>query len=343
MKRLTFLFAALILASCSTLSLQDMSSLEKDLGIRKLPVQADYPDADAVMILDKTDVKMVIDHNYNFHTITDYHRVKKVFKDVSDESSVEITIYHGEKLLEITARTIEPDGRVIPLKKGDFYTISGGSEGGSVFYSDVKTVKFTFPAAERGSILEYAYEEENDLPFITDVWQIQRYIPVMRNIYTLTVPSILMDARALGGAGWKWNFRTYNYPRVGRPAFDRPVNTEGLERTEEETFTWKLDSIPAFEPEPGMPADDWFRGYVKFAPSDWKTWDDISKWYYNELFKPRLEITDAIKKESEALTASDTSELTRMNDVFRYVQRIRYTAVELGIGGPPTRFSADRA
>ncbi len=333
MKYLAALILLSLFASCSTLSLQDMASLQKDLGIQKLPDRADYPDADAVMILDKTDVKMVIDRNYNFHTITDFHRVKEVFKDVADESSVEIKLYHGEKLLEITARTIEPDGKVIPLKQTDFYTISGGSEGGSVFYTDIKTVKFTFPAAERGSILEYAYEEENDLPFVTDVWEIQRYMPVMRNIYTLTVPSILMDPRALGGAGWKWNFRTYNYTKIGQPVFDRPLNTEGLERTEDETFTWKLDSIPAFEPEPGMPPDDWFRGYVKFAPSDWKTWDDISKWYYNDLFKPRLEMTDAIKKESEKLTAGDTSEVGKMSDIFRYVQAIRYTAVELGIGG----------
>jgi hypothetical protein len=70
--------------------------------------------------------------------------------------------------------------------------------------------------------------------------------------------------------------------------------------------------------------------YVKFAPSNWKSWDDISNWYYIKLYKPKVIITDRINNKAKELTQNCSNEIEKL---FDYVQSIRYVAIELGRGG----------
>lgn len=200
-----------------------------------------------------------------------------LFKNVDRYASVEIPIYSGDVLFDIQARTIRPDGSVLQLKKDDFHTTTGVGEG-YVFYSDEKKVKFTFPAVEKNCILELYYKIHETRPFVEGVWDIQRSIPVLHNTFKLTVPIVLLESKAHGGFGWTWRYTPYNCS-LSDPTEVRNLTPSRLTTDQTVTFSWSQNDIPAFEPEPMMGAYTNYLEYVKFSPSEWKTWDDISSWY----------------------------------------------------------------
>ena len=334
MKRITIsfvmLFSTIFYLSCSTTSFTGVDNLLEDYGISKIPMAEDFPDDDAVMILNRHDVKVEITGAYDVVTEETIHRLVKLFKNIEDHAFVQIHLNDGEKLDKIIARTIKTDGTIVNLKDDDFYTISGEG-GGSVFYSDKKSVRFTFAAIEKNCMIEYEFIVKKDYPFVYDVWDIQRYIPTLRNEYHLTVPSMLIRGKSYGGAGWDWRYRTYNYD-IGDPIMEKNLNPTQTTREASYTFSWKLRNIPSFKPDPVMPHHSNYLSYVRFAPSDWKEWSDISKWYYNKVFKTELVITDKIKEKAEELTKNDTGDKVKIETIFQYIQGLRYVAIALGDG-----------
>ncbi len=349
MKKIVLLFFAFFFSSCATLTFQDIASLQKELDIARLPVQADYPGADAVIIMERTNVRTAVDTNYDFHTTVTFRRVERIFGDIARESKVNLTLRPGQTLLDIKAQTIHPDGRVIQLEKRDFHVSYGGPLEGSVFHSDVGEVEFTFPSVVSGSIVEYAYRIRDELPFPAGEWVIQRSAPTMRSIYSLGVPSFMIGNSKEDEREWQWNFVTYNYPDIGKPYVGRRYGSGGENglwhnlfsytvpdagrsggadlngSRGTDLFTWTLKDVPAFDREPDMPPKDWYRGYVQFAPQNWETWNDVSDWYYREVLKSRLVITNELQKEAARLTEGATTELDTLSRIFRFVQDIPYS------------------
>lgn len=356
MKIVPVLIAALVFCSCSTLSFRDISSLKKQLDIAELPAQSDYPGSAAVIIMDRTDVNTVVDTNYNYHTTVTVHCVKKIFDDLSKESRIDLTLQPGQALLDIKARTIRPNGKVIALKEKEFHAIYGGPLTGSFFHSDVGRISFTFPSVVSGSIVEYAYRFKDEMPFPAGEWVVQRNVPTMRSIYSLSIPSFMIGNSEKDERDWQWNFVTYDYPDIGNPSISRRYGSgdgqvlwhdlagytlHGAGRSREvdmsgdgttDVFTWTLDDVPAFKAEPEMPPKDWYRGYVQFAPVDWETWNDVSTWYYNDVLKSRLVITDKLQRESARLTKGASTELDTLNRIFRFVQEIPYSENKKQLG-----------
>jgi len=318
--------------SCTTALLMDATALREELGLEKMPTQDDYPDADGVVLLDRQDVEMEIDGNNDLYTLNKVHKIQKLFKNLDTHASVQINLFDGEVLTNIEARTIKPDGANVILRDHDFYTISGEGKG-SVLYSDVRKVRFTFPSVEKGCILEYKYTKKTQRGFWYDTWYIQNYLPTLRNEYVLTVPVVLMDRQ--WGLGWTWRYKSYNYPDLPQPV-QSPFKTEGvlerLSKRDKVSFTWSLKNIPPFEEEVNMPPHSLHMSYVRFSLSEWANWDNIAAWYYNKIFDPRLIITDQIKTLAEKLTQESAHESDKIRRIYKYVQGVRYIAIELGAG-----------
>ncbi|MBI1804596.1 MAG: DUF3857 domain-containing protein [Ignavibacteriae bacterium] len=325
--------ACMILSlSCTTALLMDATALREELGLVKMPTQDDYPDADGVVLLDRQDVEMEIDGNNDLYTFNKVHKIQKLFKNLDAHASVQINLYDGEALTDIQARTIKPDGSNIILRDHDFYTISGEGKG-SVLYSDVRKIRFTFPSVEKGCIVEYRYTKKTQRGFWYDTWYIQNYLPTLRNEYVLTVPIVLMDKQ--WGLGWTWRYKSYNYPDLPQPV-QSPVKNERvlekLSKRDKVSFTWSLKDIPAFEEEVNMPPHSLHMAYVRFSLSEWANWDNIAAWYYNRVFDPQLIITDQIKTLAERLTGGSISESEKIQNIYKYIQGVRYVAIELGAG-----------
>ena len=348
MNAIILLCLAFLISSCATLSFESISSLQNELGIKHLPVWSEYPDDDAVIIMDRTDVVTVLDTNYDYHTTVTVHRVERVFSNIRKEDSAAIRLRPGQTLIAVKARTVEPDGKEVYVRSRDFHTTYGRRGIGSVFHSDVAELNFRFRDVVRGAILEYAYAYKESVPFPAGEWVIQRRLPVMRSIYTLAVPSFVIGSTRKDAKNWRWNYVTYNYPEIGEPSVKRQyksgvmggnwhdlaswtvdgvLGSGGTSDTYQgkiDVFTWTLKDVPPFKPEPDMPPEDWYRGYVQFAPSYWQSWDDVSKWYFDDYIEPRLVITNAVRKKAELLVDGASSEIDTLDNILKYVQGIRY-------------------
>jgi hypothetical protein len=99
------------------------------------------------------------------------------------------------------------------------------------------------------------------------------------------------------------------------------------------TFTWTARNVPALQYEPYMPPRAAIESHVKFAPFDWSSWNDISRWYFNNWFQPQLVLDDTIRSLARSLTANATTDPDRVHRLYEYVQKIRYIAIELGQSG----------
>jgi hypothetical protein len=322
----TAMLFSVMLSSCAapTLSFKDIAETQRVYGIQNLPTQKDYPDADAVVILDATDVITQVE-SQKLRTYNLYHVIKKVFRNVDKEAVVTLPVFAEEELLDIKARTIRPDGQIVELQPKDFYTTSGIG-GSSLLYSDIKTVRFTFSGADKDCLLEYAFEKRNDRPFVSDVWEIQNTEPTLRSQYSLTMPLLMM-------AIVPYRYKTYAHatqvepvrneaPVKGRITLDKPV-----------TVLWVQKDVPAFEEEDLMPPADEYRAHVKFALSSWLGWNGLAQWYYKSYFEPQLVISDSIRALAKRLTVNCKTSDEQLRAIYHYVQKIRYIAIQLGQSG----------
>lgn len=121
------------------------------------------------------------DDPLHFHSF--YARIKVLQEKGKDLGTVEIPYQHGDfKVTDIHARTIHPDGTVIPLvgKPEDLLTSKSGDK-------QFGRMVFTLPSVEVGSILEYRYQlRYDDNHYSSPYWQIQQPFFVHKALYAFT-------------------------------------------------------------------------------------------------------------------------------------------------------------
>lgn len=325
------LFFSIAFVSCSSGSFASLERVRLQLGSQNYPTEKAYPHDDAVVLSELHNVTITVGNSGYLVTDEGVTRIVKLFKDVSDYSSVEFTIHRGERLESVSARTIRPDGSVIDLSPDDFHTISGDDEGGA-FNSESKRVKFTFKGAEKNCIVEYDYRLRSIYVFAQDLWEIQSNIPILENTYRLTVPVMLVMPASVGGYGWNWHWKAFNCT-LGKPKVNSKPHIDMLHLQTGKidgyvTLEWTKRNIPAFRPEPMMPPHSDYIQYARFASSAWTTWNSLSEWYYGNYFKPQYVITDAVRRKARSITKDCPTEMDKLNAVYSFVQSLRYVAVE---------------
>ncbi len=117
---------------------------------------------------------------------TYYARIKVLTEKGKELASVQIPFLRGEaKVEKLEARTIHPDGKVIPLdvKPEDLVDVKGK-------HFQVDSIAFTLPDVEVGSILEYRwrvrYKEGAPLPS----WELQSSYFVHKEHFSYDVHEI---------------------------------------------------------------------------------------------------------------------------------------------------------
>jgi hypothetical protein len=318
----------IILASCSSGNFFEYKDLAAKYGLPKFVEPGDYPEDDGVVLLSTTEFKMQV-YSSSVTTEETVHMMKKLFKNIEKYAFIEIPVYNTEKLEKISARTIKPDGTSVQIKPEEFYESTGKGEG-ATFYSDKKTIRFTFPSIEKNCIIEYEYSKLKLFPFMTDEWEIHHSLPTLVNQYSLSCPKILVLSKANGGAGWNWNYKAYNYFLDTPTLEDQAVQKSLWDQTQ--TFRWTLKNVPPLREEVLMPPVDNFLGYVKFAPSEWKKWNDISEWYYKDYFEPQLKVDSDIEVLALKLTSGTDDKIEKIKRLYDYVKDIRYVSISLGNG-----------
>jgi hypothetical protein len=163
--RLCAVLLLLIFASPALLRAQFQQSTPEEL---KMTADPKAPGAAAVYL----DIEETA--NDSLHLETYYARIKVLTEKGKDAATVEIPYWHAEyQVANIQARTIHPDGTIVPLtgKPEDLLVIKTRTGSGDL---QANRKVFTLPSVEVGSVLEYYFQLHfGDYIALTPHWEIQ--------------------------------------------------------------------------------------------------------------------------------------------------------------------------
>lgn len=330
MKRIFYFVSIVLLSACSSGSFYTLDDVKSELGLLQFPGQSEYENADAIILKEEHDVTTKLNSEYGIETKETTHVLKKLLKNIENHSAVEIYVSGEDALSDLSARTIKADGTEILLSTNDFHTSTGLGDNTS-FYSDDKSVKFTFPSIEKNCLVEFKYSIIKSYSSSFSKWRIQKTSPVLLNTYKMTVPNMLL-APPPYGAGWKFQYRPYNC-EVESPNFEKNMTYSTAEKDKNVSFTWVKKDVPALITESYMPAYNDLVQFVQFSKSEWREWSDVSKWYYNRYFLPQLVITPNITNKANSLITGCNDDFSKLQKIYSFVQHLRYISIKLGEGG----------
>jgi len=308
----TFYFSLALLFSCASVYKPTVQIEEKMLDIGQLPNQEAYPDAGALIITHEANIDVFQNEQMNL-SMMEERLVIKVFNEKGYKYANVLIPYDSfSQISDIRARTILPDGQSVSLSKDKIFDTNLYPE--FIFYSDFRAKRFTMPAVENGCILDYRWKKTVDNFTFWTRWQFQQDEPVLLSKYTVRCPNT-------------WDIRWKTYGVSVEPQVESAMKGMKVDHV------WKVENIPAFVPEAGMPPGNGAVMSILFSPVGVKTWDDIAGWFMN-LAKDRFQAGDDVKKETASLLQAAITPREKLQRILEFVRdHIRYIAIEIGIGG----------
>jgi transglutaminase-like putative cysteine protease len=315
--RLTFVLILIFLVcSCTLYHLNQTEPIEDEVSqlIRSAPSAEMYPDASIINILDESVVEVLEDGRYK-ETL---HVVFKVLNERGkDDGDIEIGYNSRTQTASIIyAKTITPEGKVIPVKENAIKVITPYSEYPS--YSDYKEVAFSMSGVTIDSIIDYKVVIETKEPQIegrfSDRFYFQWYEPTYVGRYKVITPK---------GVDLKY--------LVLNPLQGIEISPKIICDGEKKSYLWEYKYIPQIIEEKSMPpmSEVAFRIMVTTMNS----WEEFSRWWRKKI-EGKTEPDEAIKKKVAELTRDPSSSKEKMEAIFDYVKReIRYVSIGLGKSG----------
>jgi hypothetical protein len=283
---LSALCLCLLLSSVSAFAADEWLPIDPNhLAMKEAKVEKDA-DAEALfweVRIDDSSYDLIFNH---------YIRVK-IFNErgVESNSKVDITYADWNRIRDVAARTIKPDGTIVELKKEAVFERTLIKLSGL----KLKAKSFALPSIEPGSIIEYRWKEVRPGSYVANLQlEFQRNIPVQMVRYYLKPSS----SPLLGG------MKTFTF-NGANPTFNKEKN--GF-------YSTTMLNVPAFKEEPRMPPEDKVRTWMlvyysqedKVDPQAY--WTGVGKRLYGE-FKPKTKPNDDVKrKTAELIAGAATSE-----------------------------------
>jgi len=263
-----------------------------ELQMKTPKVEADA-DAEAIFWEVRID-----DKKYDKLTYEHYVRVK-IFTEKGREkfAKFDISFEKGNKVEDIAARVINPDGSIVELNPKDIFEQE-------VIKTDklkIRSKSFAIPGIAPGVIVEYRYRETlknadaggRKLIF-------QRDIPVQQMAYFVR-PAKNADLRAI----------FYNMPETRFTA------------AEDGFYVVRASNVPAFREEPYMPPVDQARQWalLRYSTFDIRSFfmDAGFQTYVERVFKAKGKVKD----KAEELVAGVTSDEDKLHKIYAFVQGIK--------------------
>lgn len=283
-----------------------------DLSPASLPSASQYPDDGAVIVLDEGTMEVLGTVELGFSSF-ETHRIVKVFDARGERfANVVIAYSEGSVVEDIQARTIAPSGKISVLDPEAVYDASLYPN--FVFFSDRRAKLFTLPAVEPGAILEYRYRLVIRDRTLWHSWTFQNEVPTLLSRFTLVKPG-----------EWPLNYRTY---RINAPPRDIKV-PQGFRST----TVWEARDLPPVRSEFAMPPYRDVVAHLALAPTGFMSWDDVAGWYHR-LSDPRMSPGAGVGQQAREIVGGLSDDRAKLRALFTWVRdRVRYLAVEIGIGG----------
>ncbi len=279
-----------------------------------VPLPAYDDKTDAVLLYSETNVTVVSTDKIR----TQVREAYKILRPSGRERGTVAVYFNPQrKIKSLHGWCIPAQGKDYEVKDKDSAEVAPNTDGGELV-SDTKYKVLRIPAADVGNIVGYEYEVEEQPLFLQDIWDFQETDPVHESHYSLALPP-----------GWEFKASWLNHPEIA----PTPVGSN--------SWQWKVSDVNGMRRETFMPP---FRGVAgQMILSFFATggpnlkanadWNAMGKWYFN-LVGERVDASAEIKQQVAILTASQSTQLQKMQAIAKFVQQdIRYVAIELGIGG----------
>ena len=212
-----------------------------DKGDWLLKAPADYPEANAVIILDSGSIGYV---NQNTKDIEDilvgvyghlvylrHVRIKVLKKAGAEEvGDVQFRFLKDEELGGIKAHTMHSDGSIDEVKKEDFFVKK---------INDIRYMTFSFPSVDSGDIVEYVYSIVLSKLISSYEWYFQNPVYTLESKFSFDVPR-----------NAQYTYFTRNVPEYNK----KPLKLVFNEGTFQEyvTYNWNLTRLHPARQEPFM-------------------------------------------------------------------------------------------
>jgi hypothetical protein len=244
------------------------------------------------------------------------YRKLKILKEQAKSGAGEYEISYEkdkDKIVEISAYTITPDGKKYP-----YTSIQDISDfGADSVYSDMMKKVVIFPQVNVGSIIESRVVIESKPRYRNDVFNyalaLTAHVPTKSYKTTFIFPKKL-------GIRYK-EFNLTHQPKISRDP-------------ETVTYAWEISDfyqdsqLEEYSPPPTAAS---INDRVEF--SNIKSWEDYSRWYY-ALVQKNLKITPEIAAAAGQAILGKHDLKDKVRAILGYIQdNFRYVAVDLGSHG----------
>jgi hypothetical protein len=263
--------------------------------------------------------------NDPLHYQSFYCRIKVLGEKGKELATVEVPYLKGNwKVEDIRARTIHPDGSIIPLnvKPEDLLSEKSGDK-------QFGRMVFTLPSVEVGSILEYIYMlRYDDNEFSSPRWEVQRPYFVHSAHFQFTPFKAFMPSGTPGTDTGMYlvdsRGRTINC-LAWWPLLPAGVT---VKTSVNGSYTVDVTDVPAIPDEDWMPPIESFLYKVRFyylpATTLSEFWLNESKYWSKDVDK-FAEPSKAIKEAVDGLVAPGDSELVKAQKLYAAVQALDNT------------------
>src|SRR5579872_152049 len=282
-------------------------------AIATAPKASDYPDSNAVCLLDLSDVKLQPDGS----VVEIVRKAYKLFNErARDLAEVNLSYDSDAQRIEVlSARTVRANGTVAPVRHEDIRVSTPGQD--YAMYSAAATTGFSLPAIEDNCVIDYSYRKvlvPNRLPGqFAETW-----------FFAMPTPSKLSRLTIQADAKMPVQYRLYNDTAC------KPVVSASADGKLKTYLFEERDNRPLAR-EPMMPPLSETAPMVEITTiADWST---IGDWYYR-LQKPQAVATPPISAEVARITAGTTTASQKAAALCGWLQdNVRPIGIPLGISG----------
>ncbi|WP_169313457.1 DUF3857 domain-containing protein [Aequorivita sublithincola] len=251
-----------------------------------------------------------------------YRKIKVFDAKKFDYSTVEISYYEGnswskEEILEYEAITHNGTEQSVVSESGFFKTQETGS---------IKTLKFTFPNVQDGSILEYKYTILSPFFYYLNGWEFQHELPTIYSLFQTILPVNLKYNRILYG-DQELAIKNLSLKEKGCLLPDKS-------KVDSEVHLYAMENIPSFTEENYMLAKKNYVSKLVYEPLsfrsfqiDWReqvftrNWKDVDKRFENDDdFGEQLNQNNYFRRKIPNDILKIENDLDRAKAVYKFIQ-----------------------
>ncbi len=273
---------------------------------RALEQVAWQPEATAVVLFKRARMKM-LDYPREVSSFLDVQVRLKILREEGAEHG-EVAIGHSNflRLKSLEARTVLPDGTVVPVPEGSIF-VQQASRAENTFVT-----KVVFPSVQVGAILDYHYVVRWDSFYYLEPWFFDNHLPTLLSEITYDKPD------NLGLEPWG------NETSKRKIQFDDQKSTRGLSLR-----VW-MEDLPSLPREPWAFPDADLSSRFMLVPKTvvvnstpvplLDSWKSVCGTFETEIYGQARRRSRAAKKQAKDLVASTKDPRQRAEILYRFVR-----------------------